>query len=186
MIWLIFGLALWIVAHAFKRAAPGARAALQARMGNVSKGVFAAAIVLSVVLMVIGYRAAEFVPVWTPPAWGIHVNNLLMLAAVALFGVGNSKSRLRGRMRHPMLIGFATWCVAHLLVNGDVASLVLWTVLLVWALGEIALINAREPAPEPYAGGTLFGDIRLAVITVVVFAVIVLLHGWLGRWPLPA
>lgn len=186
MIWLILGLALWAAAHIFKRAAPGARAALQERIGDASKGLFAVAILLSVVLMVIGYRAAPFVPVWTPPAWAVHVNNLLMLASVALFGVGNSKSRLRGRMRHPMLIGFATWCVAHLLVNGDVASMVLWIPLLAWAFLEIALINAREPAPQPFEGGTLAGDVRLAIITVVVFAVIVVIHGWLGAWPLPA
>jgi uncharacterized membrane protein len=136
--------------------------------------------------MVIGYRAAEVVPLWQLPPWAIHVNNLLMLAAVALFGLGKSKSRLRGFLRHPQLTGFAVWCVAHLLVNGDLASLVLWGVLLVWALVEIPLINARDPAPPPFVGGSLAGDLRLGLITLVVFAVIVVLHGWLGPWPLAA
>ena len=185
MIWLIVGLALWVAAHAFKRVAPAARASLQDRMGDASKGVFAVLLLLSVVLMVVGYRWAEFIPLWQPPAWGIHLNNLLMLVAVALFGLGNSKSRLRGRLRHPQLTGFATWCVAHLLVNGDVASLVLWGVLLVWAVAEVPLINASEPTPPRFEGGTLAGDIRLGIITVVVFAVIVVIHGWLGPWPLP-
>ena len=185
MIWLILGLALWVGAHMLKRVAPGARARLQDRMGDASKGLIAAVLVLSVVLMVIGYRAADFVPLWQFPPWAIHVNNLLMLIAVALFGLGQSKSRLRGSLRHPQLTGFALWCVAHLLVNGDLASLVLWGVLLVWALVEMPLINARVAAPPRFEGGSLAGDIRLGVITLVVFAVIVLIHGWLGRWPLP-
>ncbi len=186
MIWLLLGLAIWVAAHMFKRVAPAARAAMQDRIGNASRGIFAVLLVLSVVLMVVGYRAVDFVPVWQPPAWTVHVNNLLMLAAVALFGLGSSKSRLRGTLRHPQLTGFSLWCIAHLLVNGDLASLILWGVLLVWALAEIPLINAREPRPAPFEGGSLAGDIRLGVITLVVYAVIAAIHTWLGYWPFPA
>ncbi len=186
MIWLLLGLAVWIGAHAFKRVAPDARAAMQDRMGNASRGVFVVLLLLSVVLMVVGYRAADFIPVWQPPGWTVHVNNLLMLAAIALFGLGSSKSRLRGTLRHPQLTGFATWCVAHLLVNGDVASIVLWGALLVWAILEIPLINAREPEPAPFEGGSLAGDIRLGLITLVVYAAIAAVHAWLGVWPFPA
>jgi uncharacterized membrane protein len=186
MVWLVIGVALWSVAHLFKRVMPGPRAAMSERMGDASKGVFAVILVVAVVLMVIGYRAADVVPVWYPPAWTVHLNNLLMLFAVALFGVGNSKSRLRGKLRHPMLLGFLTWAVAHLLVNGDVASLVLFGVLAVWALVEIAVINAAEPRYERWTGGSLKGDIRLAIIALVLYAIISGLHIWLGPWPFAA
>ncbi|MEO0912986.1 MAG: NnrU family protein, partial [Pseudomonadota bacterium] len=126
MVLLIAGMVLWWGAHVFKRLAPEARAGLQARMGDGSKGVFALLILLSVVLMVLGYRAADFVAVYTPPGWATHLNNLLMFGAIALFGMGNSKGRARSWFRHPMLMGLATWAVAHLLVNGDLASLVLF------------------------------------------------------------
>ena len=62
MIWMILGLVLWVGAHFFKRLAPASRAALRERLGEASKGVFAGVIVLSVVLMVIGYRSSDFVP----------------------------------------------------------------------------------------------------------------------------
>lgn len=185
MIWLLLGLAIWVAAHTFKRVAPDARAALQQRIGDRSRVIFVVLLLLSVVLMVIGYRSADFVPVWQPPAWTVHVNNLLMIAAVALFGLGSSKSRLRGTLRHPQLTGFATWCVAHLLVNGDLASVILWGVLLIWALVEIPLINAREPRPVRFDGGSVAGDIRLGLITLVVYAVIAAVHTWLGYWPFP-
>lgn len=182
---LILGLALWVLAHLFKRLAPEARAAMAERMGDASKGVIALALVISIVLMVIGYRAAGFVHVYVPPSWGIHLNNLLMLVAVLLLGLGHSKSRIRGIMRHPMLTSVIVWSVAHLLVNGDLASLILFGVLALWALVEMRVINRAEPdyvAAEP---GTVAGDIRLAIITLVVFAVISGIHAWLGYWPFP-
>ena len=59
-----------------------------------------------------------------------------MLVAVALIGAGHSKGRARGWLRHPMLTGVVVWAVAHLLVNGDVASLVLFGWLGLWAVGR--------------------------------------------------
>jgi uncharacterized membrane protein len=183
---LVLGLVLWTAAHLFKRLAPGARASLDRAVGDgPAKGAIALVILAGVVLMVIGYRAAPVAPVYAPPAWGIHVNNLAMFAAVLLMGAGRSKSRARAWLRNPMLTGVAVWALAHLLVNGDVASLVLFGWLGLWAVGSIALIDAQDPAwtrPEP---GTTAGDIRLVVIAAVIYAVIAAIHAWLGYWPFP-
>ena len=180
---LILGLAVWWVAHVFKRVAPGQRAALTEKLGDKSKGIFAVVLLASVVLMVIGYKQATFVTVWEPPHWLRHLNNAMMLVSVAFFGMGSSKGRLRAALRHPMLIGFMIWAVAHLLVNGDLASVVLFGGLLVWAVVQIMLINTREPVwdrPEP---GEPKGDVRLAVISLVVFIVIGVVHGLVGPSP---
>lgn len=178
---LILGLVLWTVAHVFKAVAAERRAALAARFGSgPSRGAFAALIALGLLLMIVGYRAAPFIPVWTPPVWGVHLNNLLMLVSVFLFGAGNSKGRARSWLRHPMLTAVVVWAAAHLLVNGDVASLVLFGGLALWALGNMALINARDGAwvrPEP---GPLKGDLRLVVIALVLYGVIAMVHTWLG------
>ncbi|MEL6677534.1 MAG: NnrU family protein [Pseudomonadota bacterium] len=181
---LILGVALWWGAHVFKRLAPAPRAALQERLGDGSKGVFAVLLLGSIVLMTIGYRQAEFVNVWFPPAWTTHLNNLLMLFAVLLFGLSSSKGRSRAWLRHPMLLGFITWAVAHLLVNGDLASVVLFGGLGMWAVLSIFLINAQDGAwnrPEP---GPIKGDIRVMVISLVVFLVIAGIHA-IFVWPFP-
>jgi uncharacterized membrane protein len=133
----------------------------------------------------VGYRGAAFVPVYGPPGWGIHVNNLLMLGAVGLLGAGHSKGRARSWLRHPMLTAVVVWAVAHLLVNGDRASLVLFGWMGLWAVAEMALISAREPAWVRPATGTVAGDVRWVVITLVVFGVIVAVHAWLGYPPFP-
>jgi uncharacterized membrane protein len=182
---LVIGVALWWVAHLFKRLAPGPRAALSDRMGDASKGVLAVALVVSIVLMVIGYRSAEFIPVWSPPGWTLHLNNLLMLVAIALLGLGNSKSRLNGIMRHPMTTGFGVWAFAHLLVNGDLASVILFGGLLAWAVVTPRVINRAVPDWTPPPKGNSAGDVKLIVITLVLYAVIAGIHTWLGYWPFP-
>lgn len=183
MIWLILGIALWWGAHLLKRVAPGARTAMTKRMGDASKGVIAGLLLLSVVLMVIGFRGAPYIEVYQPPAWTLHLNNLLMVVSVILFGVGSSKSPMRGWLRHPMLTGVAVWAVAHLLVNGDLYSVILFGTLGLWAVAEMLVINAREPVYHRFEGGTLGGSLRLLAISAVVFAVIAAVHTWLGYWP---
>ncbi|MSU89579.1 hypothetical protein GE300_08110 [Rhodobacteraceae bacterium 2CG4] len=183
---LVLGVALWWAAHLFKRMLPGPRALIAERLGDASKGVIALMLLLSVVLMVIGYRTSDFVPVYETPLWLRHVNNLLMFVSVVLFGMGASKGRMRSWLRHPMLTGFIVWAVAHLLVNGDLSSLILFGGLLAWALVEIPVINAAEPGWVRPAPGPAKGDVRLLLISVAVFVVIGLIHGWIGPSPFGA
>lgn len=183
---LVLGLLLWAAAHFLKPGAPHLRSRLTEAIGaGPSRGVVALAIAAGVLLMIVGYRSAPFVPVYDPPAWAIHVNNLLMFLAVALFGAGKSKGRARSLLRNPMLTGVVVWSVAHLLVNGDKASLILFGGMGLWALATIALIDLREPAWVRPAPGPGSGDVRLLGITVIVFAVIVAVHTWLGYPPFP-
>ena len=157
----------------------------RAGMGDAGKGLVTAGIVVSLGLMIWGYRGAEFIPLWTPPAWTIHVNNLLMLLAVFLFGMSATTGRLRGRMRHPQLAAVKTWAVAHLLVNGDLASVVLFGGLLVWAVVSVILINRSEDWTRRAPGTDPKKDVLLVVITLVAFAVITGIHALLGVWPFP-
>lgn len=176
---LILGLALWTLAHLFKRIAPAARA----RLGNLTgKTVVAALSLAAIVLMVVGYRRAGFEPLWTPFPWAVHVNNLLMLGAVFLMGVPHSRGIVKHHLRHPMLTGVVIWAVAHLLVNGDLASLILFGGLLVWAVASMLLINRQEVWTAPPAG-TLRGDAVLLGISVVVYAGIAAIHTAIGPNP---
>ncbi len=105
-----------------------------------------------------------------------------MIVAVLLLGLGHSKSRLRGALRNPMLTAAVVWAFAHLLVNGDQASLVMFGWLGLWAIADIALID-RDPAWVRPTGGTVAGDVRWVLISAVVFVVIVGIHTWLGYPP---
>ena len=183
MILLVIGLALWIAAHVFKRVAPGRRAELQVRMGDASKGIFGVAIIASIVLMTIGYKAADGPFWWGRSPMTTGINNLLMLVAFYLYAASGMKTRITRAIRHPQLTGFSAWAVGHLLVNGDPASLVLFGGLLLWALAEIALINAAEPEWHPPVPAPMGKEIGAVVGAVVVMAVVGLIHGWVGPWP---
>ena len=179
MILLVLGVALWSAAHLFKRLAPEARA----KMGDKGKGPIALLLFVAIVLMVIGYRGADGAFFWsrTPALTGI--NNLLMLLSVYLFAASGMKTGIARRMRHPMLIGVKVWALAHLLVNGDVPSFVLFGGLMAWAVVEVILINRAEPVwvkPEPVP---VKKEVMAAVGTLVVFGAIAGIHIWLGYNP---
>ena len=179
---LLAGLALWWAAHLFKRLAPGPRA----RLGDPGKGIAAALIVGSVVLMVLGYRAAPYVDVWVPPSWATHLNNLLMVLAFYTYGAGaakGGKAWLGTKLRHPQQTGFGIWAVAHLLVNGDLASILLFGGLLAWAIVQARVINAQEGPWTVPPRGTLATEIRLVVIALVLTTIVAAIHIWLGVWP---
>ncbi|MCT4372779.1 NnrU family protein [Yangia mangrovi] len=176
MLLLILGVALWWAAHLFKRLAPEARA----KMGDKGKGVVALALLVSVILMIFGYRMADgaFFYGRTPATVGI--NNLLMLAALYFTSPGPKKGALFYKMRHPMLTGFLLWAIAHLLVNGDTPSFVLFGGLGIWALVEMSTINRSEPQWTPPPKGEIKKDLVFAGASVVLLFVIGAIHTWLG------
>jgi uncharacterized membrane protein len=176
---IVLGLALWWAAHLWKRLAPKSRA----RLGDPGKGLVAAGVIAAVVLMVIGYRGVEHIDLWYPPVFLTHVNNLLMLFAVYLYAASGMKTRITTAIRHPQLTAVKTWAVAHLLVNGDLASVILFGGILAWAVIEVILINRavpRGPLPEPAPLGKEIGAV---VGAVVVTGAIGWVHNWLGVWP---
>jgi uncharacterized membrane protein len=179
---LITGVILWSAAHFFKRLAPAARAGL----GDKGRLLVTAALVASLLLMIFGYRMADFIPVYTPPEWARGVNNIAMIAVFYVFGASAAKPAkvwLGTKLRHPQLAAVSIWAVAHLLANGDVASLVLFGGLLAWALSSMALINRAEGSWDVPAQAPAKKEITLVVITAVLFSLVATIHSWLGVNP---
>ncbi|WP_196222718.1 NnrU family protein [Pseudooceanicola algae] len=177
---IVLGLVLWTWPHLMSEYTPGLRAGLSEKKARPLVAIIA---LLAIVLMVIGYRGADYIPVYDPPAGARHATYLLMVLAVAAMGLGHSKSRLKRWIRHPMFTGAILWGTAHLLVRGDLASVLLFGGMILWAVAGWVVTNARHPEYSPPTGGSMAGDLRLAVITLVLFVVIVLIHGWLGPQP---
>ncbi|MBR9843542.1 MAG: hypothetical protein GYB25_10295, partial [Rhodobacteraceae bacterium] len=81
---------------------------------------------------------------------------------------------------------FKAWAIAHLLVNGDVASVILFGGLLAWAVAEVIIINRAEPKWTPGPAGTYAKDGMFLVGSVVLMVVIGYVHYWVGPWPYPS
>ena len=176
---LIIGILLWWAAHLFKRVAPDQRAA----MGDKGKALIAVLLVLAVVLIVVGYRGAPYIGVWTPPAFLTHVNNTLMILAFYLYAASGAKTWIARKIRHPQLTAVKIWAVAHLLVNGDLAAIVLFGSMLAWAVVEVVAINRAVPVWTPPAKGPVRKEFTAIAATVVVVGVVMVVHNWLGVQP---
>lgn len=176
---LTLGVALWAYSHLMKRVTPNFRAGLGDAKG---KGLVAGMTVLAIVLMVWGYRGAEVIQLWYPPAFFTHINNLLMLVAVFLVNLGYVPGLLRSKLRHPMLGAVKVWALAHLLVNGDLASVILFGGMLAWAVFDLIKINKMQEWARPAAGPVMY-DIGYAFVSLGLFGAIAWVHTYLGYWP---
>jgi uncharacterized membrane protein len=179
---LISGVALWWLTHLFKRVAPGLRAGL----GIKGQPIAAVLIIVSVVLMVLGYRSAEGDFFWgRTPMW-VGINNLLMILALYFYAASAAKDQkiwLGTKVRHPQLTGFSIWAIAHLLVNGDTESFVLFGGLLIWAIIEMLIINAQDGPWERPERAPVKKEIVAIVVTLVVVTVVMGIHYVLGVSP---
>jgi uncharacterized membrane protein len=179
MVLIVLGVALWSAVHFFKRLAPGARA----RMGDSAKLMVTIGSLAAIAMMVVGYRGADQIDLWYPPKWLTGINNLLMVLAFYLYAASGAKTWLARKIRHPQLTAVKTWAVAHLLVNGDLAAVLLFGGMLAWAVVSVILINRAEPEWTPPAPGPVRKEYTAAIATVVVVGVVMAIHNWLGVQP---
>ncbi|HEY0293567.1 MAG TPA: NnrU family protein [Hansschlegelia sp.] len=169
---LILGLAIFLGGHLFTRA-QGRRAALIARFGDGPyKAAYSVVSAIGLLLIVLGWRAAPFIEVWSPPAWTRHVPVTLMWPAFILLASAYLPSHIRAKARHPMLAAVKLWATAHLVANGDLASIVLFGSFLAWGVAARIGLKRQERregrAPQPVASWR--GDVLAVVIGTVAYA----------------
>lgn len=178
---LVSGLILWWSVHLFPATATDIRARLINRFGSGAyKGCFALLIVISIILMVSGWRSIEPVDVYLPPAWGRHLTYILVLLTFILFVAAKRKTNIKRLLRHPQLTGLVLWSTGHLFANGDNRSLVLFIGLGVWAILEIVMINRRTGAwikPDPVP---VQSDVITVLLGLVLFTVLFWAHPYLS------
>ncbi|MBM3608748.1 MAG: NnrU family protein [Alphaproteobacteria bacterium] len=163
MMVLAAGLIVFIGVHLLPTMRPQ-RAALISRFGeNGYKGLFSLVSLLGLVLIVWGYgiyRAGGYVPVWSPPRGMNHLAALLMwFSFVALAAAYLPSGKIKGMLKHPMLVAVKIWALAHLLSNGDLGSIFLFTALLAFAVyGRIAAKKRGDlgASAAPFGNGDIF------------------------------
>ena len=182
MLILILGVALWGLTHSIKRTAPGFRA----RLGETRAKLFVTGTtIVSIGLMIVGYRIAQPVEIYDLGPDTIYLNNLMMVIALALMFASTTRSHLVELLRHPMNTGFILFCLAHLFISGDIRSILLFGGLGIWAILSIILNNIAEPDWDR-PSGTLVGDAILLTIVVALTIGIGWLHTRAGLQPFGA
>ena len=185
---LIIGLAVFLGIHSVRIFAPGWREARIAAMGdNGWRGIYSLVSLAGLILIIWGYSLAQSVTavLYVTPFWMVHLNILLMaLSFVAMAVFAAPAGRLKAILKHPMLLSVKLWAVAHLLVNGDVASILLFGTFLVWAIADRISVKRRgTPIAEP---GPVRNDLIAVVAGLVAWVVFIWgLHAWLFGVPVP-
>lgn len=185
MFWLFLGVLLWTLVHLFPSIMADKRNELNNSLGNKYQGGFALLIVLSLILIVIGWRSTPPEILYNPPSMGRHLNMLFMLVAIILFGAAHSKSRIKQFVRHPMLLSAHIWALGHLLANGETRSIVLFGGMLVWTILSFIFINKRDGEwVKPAETADINGEIKLLGIAVVIYFLLIVLHPYFAGMPI--
>ena len=194
MIVLVAGLVAFFLVHAIPMQT-GLRARLTASLGaGAYKGLFSVVAGIGLVLIIVGYGQLQTNPdqnpeLWQPPFWLRHVTHALMLPALVLLVAAYVPSRIRDVTRHPMLAAIKLWALAHLIANGDLASVVLFGSFLAYAVVDRISVK-RRAARGPIGDrlGTPAGDAIAVAGGLAAYAILVAFaHQWLfGVAPIPS
>jgi uncharacterized membrane protein len=173
---LILGLAIFMAVHLVPTQ-PAARAALVSRLGaNGYKLAFSLISLVGLVAIVMGYGEARGLvranpQIWVPPPALRHVAFALLLPAFILLAAAYVPSRVRDMVGHPMLAAMKLWALAHLLVRGDLASMLMFGSFLAFAAYDRVSVK-RRGAGGPLGGrkGTARGDAIVLAVGLSAYA----------------
>jgi len=189
MIYLVLGLVLFLGMHSISIVAPAWRDRTAGRLGNAWRGLYSLITIAGLIVLVRGYGIARQDPVllYAPPAWTHYVTAVLMLPVFTLFLAAYLPGRIKGAVKHPMLLSVMLWSVAHLIATGMLANVVLFGGFLAWAVADRISFRWRTPRPIPMAPSMKLNDGIAIVAGLVIYVVFEhWLHvRWIGVQPLP-
>ena len=179
----IAGLLLFFAVHSISIVNAGWRDAIAERLGTTTwRTLYSLASLAGLVLLIWGYGIARSDPVilYTPPAWLLHVNFLLMLFVFPLFMASLFPGRIKAAVKHPVFASVKIWAFAHLLTNGALADVLLFGCFLAWAVAGRISMKHRKARPVPgFPPGPANDLIAVVVGLLLYLAFIMTLHDWL-------
>ena len=124
------------------------------RLGSYYRPVFGLLLLLALAIIIVGWRLSHFVPAYDPPRFGRYVTFLLVLLAFLCLGIFLFRGRLRQMLRFPLAIAVMLWGTGHLFANGDVAGLILFGGMMIYAAVHIAfgIANGIRPSHDVRTG----------------------------------
>jgi uncharacterized membrane protein len=166
MILLVLGLLLFLGVHSLSIISSTKRDQMAARLGEWPfKGLYSLVAIVGLVLIVVGYGQARMDPTWLyqPPAFLRHLNMLLMLIVFPALLAAYLPGRIQMTLKHPMLVAVKAWALAHLLVNGTLADVLLFGGFLAWAVVDRISLKRRPQRSIPQLPGSKLNDVIVIV-----------------------
>jgi len=184
---LILGLVLFLGIHSTSIVAEGFRNRMAAKSELGWKAFYGIVSIVGIVLIVKGYADARMDPtlLYVPPVWMKHLAALLLLPVFVLFFAPYFPGRIKAATKHPQLVAVKLWAVAHLLVNGTLADVILFGSFLIWAVVDRVSFKRRVERPVPSAPVKGINDVLVVAAGLGVYVIFTLwLHeAWFGVAP---
>jgi uncharacterized membrane protein len=188
MLLLLLGLVIFFGVHSVSIIDEPWRDQMVARLGEVPwKIAYTLLSLLGLVLIVRGYGQARLDPIvlYTSPTGFRHLAMLLLVPVFPLFVASSLPGRIKSAAKHPTLLATKIWAVAHLLVNGMLADVLLFGAFLAWAVADRISMKHRTQRAIPGAPPSKANDLIAVAVGLAIYVAFVLwLHGWLIGIPL--
>lgn len=184
---LVIGLVLFLGMHAVTMAR-GLRADIVGRLGDGGyKALYSVVSFVGFGLIIWGYityRQSGYIPVWSPPRAMTHIAMALMLPAMVLLLVYVLPGgRIKSAVQHPMLTMIKVWALAHLLVNGDLGSILLFGSFLAYAVINRISLKRRGRTLDTRLAWNRNDWAAIGLGLVSYFAVVYWLHPFIAGVP---
>jgi uncharacterized membrane protein len=190
MLILILGLILFLGIHSVRIFAEDWRNAQITKRGSATwLGLYSLVSIIGFLLILWGYRDARLASeiLWYPPVWTKHLAALLTLPAFIFFvSFYIPGSKIKSIIGNPMIVSVKLWATAHLISNGAVVDIILFTAFLLWAILDFRTARRRDKAAGVTYEFVSYGrDVIAIIVGSIVWAVFAMyLHGmWIGVKP---
>ncbi len=173
---LIAGLVLFFGVHCVSIVNSAWRDGVVERIGKGPwQGLYSLFAFAGLILIVYGYGLARQDPMilYVSPIWLRNVTLILMIPVFPLFFAPYFPGRIKAIAGHPLLLATKLWAVAHLIVNGTLADVVLFGSFLLWAGMDRASMKRREQRDLPGAAASKWNDTIVVVLGLIVYALLV-------------
>ena len=183
---LVVGIILFLGLHLLRVLAPGFRQSMVDRMGaSAWRGVYSVLSILTLILLIYGFSIARYetTVLYSPPVWMAHITiTLMLIALICLAASLLPAGYIAAKTKHPMVLSVKIWALAHLLANGDSASVLLFGAFLAWGVVLRISLKRRQRAGEvvvrPFVSSR--NDLYAVVLGFVAWvAILWKLHEWL-------
>ena len=108
------------------------------------KVIFAVISLLGLIFIGIGKGSMEFIGLWSTPIFFRYITVVLIPVAFILMVAAYMPNNIKRYVPHPMLTGVIIWGATHMMVNGDVAAIILFGSFVVYSVVAIKLANRRQ------------------------------------------
>jgi uncharacterized membrane protein len=182
MVLLMLGLSIFFMIHFIPEL--NGRKYFVDKMGEPAyKGLYSLLSIVGFVLLVYGKGNSDFVAIWNPPVWTRHVAMLLVLVAMLLLSISQLPNNFKRAIKHPMLLSVTVWGSAHLLANGDLASMILFGSFVVFSVTKMITMEKHRPYVQPKSVKSYWNLVSI-VVGFMIYGLAMAFHRSIAGVPL--